>query len=265
MSGDEVFALLGSIFAGLWGWSGWTYGLFRFRRLIWHAGMSAVGWMLPVLASGFLFFVLHEWSSHDVRDDPSYQLYYLVMWFGWTGVWNFVMAWFDLDFGDAVSYGNRAQLIAIAGGFLSVTFIFAGGNIGEGPSWVVVVFCAGVGTATLLLFWLAQNQFSDVHDAIVIDRDQATGWRSAGFFVGSGLILGRAVAGDWHSIADTLTDFAVSGWPVLLPAALLLFLNVRFRSTPAQPSPDPVLFGVLPAVLLVAIGIGDLLLLGPWQ
>jgi len=265
MSGDEFFALIMSILAGWRGWSGWSDGLFRVRRFARRFDVAAIGWTLPVLAAAIVYFVLRLWASHDVRDDPTYLVFYLLMSFGWSGAWNVVMTWFDLDFRDAVSSGNRALLITLVGGLLSVTFIFAGGNIGEGPGWFVVVFCAGVGTATLLFIWFAENQFSPVHDAIAIDRDQATGWRTAGFFVAAGLILGRAVAGDWRSVAETLTDFVESGWPVLLPAALLLVLNLWFRPTPARPAPNPLAFGVLPAAALVAIGIGDLVAQGPWR
>jgi uncharacterized membrane protein YjfL (UPF0719 family) len=265
MSGDEYFALVASLVFAVSGWDNWVRGLLFSRALSPCLEIRAIGWLLPILAGWLVFSVLLRWSSHDVRDSSTYLVFYTVMWFGWTGVWNHIMTWLGLDFSDALAYNNRAIAIAVAGGLLAVTFVFAGSNIGEGPSWTVVVFCAAIGTAALLLFWLMDNQLTHVHDAIAIDRDEAAAWRLAGFFVAAGLILGRAVAGDWHSVHETVQDFFYASWPALIPFAVLLVLNVQFRPNPARPVPDPIRFGVLPAAALVVIGIGDIIIQGSWN
>ena len=54
---------------------------------------------------------------------------------------------------DVVERSNRAAIPAIAGGLLAITLCFAGGNIGDGPGWWVVMFCGVLSTGTLLLAW----------------------------------------------------------------------------------------------------------------
>ena len=165
---------------------------------------------------------------------------------------------------DALERDNTAAGLAIAGGLLGVTLIFAGGNIGNGPGWWVVVFCAGIATAAVLLFWLIGNQITHVQEAITIDRDTAAGWRTAGFFIGSGLILGRAVAGDWHSTQQTVSDFIAKGWPALILWGAVLFLDIVSRPTPQRTAPNRLMFGVLPCLLFITGGVGDVIMQGPW-
>mgnify|MGYP006204508805 CR=1 FL=1 len=91
--------------------------------------------------------------------------------------------------------GNAAAAYAGAGAVVAIALCFAGGNIGDGPGWWVVVFSAALSTGVFYLLWLFFEGQASISDAITIDRDPAVALRIAGFFVGSGLILGRAVAG----------------------------------------------------------------------
>jgi uncharacterized membrane protein YjfL (UPF0719 family) len=265
MSGDEVIALIVSAIIAIWGWKDWLTGLLFLDLLSRRATTQILAWMSPPLAGTAMLFVLFNWSSHDVRDDPKYVIFYFIMWLGWTGLWNRLLPYLGLSCRDDVlERDNTAAGLAVGGGLLGVTFIFAGGNIGDGPGWWVVVFCAGIATATVLLFWMIGNQISQVQEAIIIDRDISAGWRTAGFFTGGGLILGRAVAGDWHSTQQTLADFAVKGWPVLILWGMAVGLDVISRPTPNRPAPNPLMFGVLPGCLLIAGGVGEVILQGHW-
>jgi hypothetical protein len=116
----------------------------------------------------------------------------------------------------------------------------------------------------MLILWLISDRITGICDAITIDRDTAAGLRAAGFFIGSGLILGRAAAGDWHSADQTVTDFLARGWPVLLLWIGTIILEFMTRPTPERPTPDPLLFGFIPSFLFVAIGVGVLLGQGHW-
>jgi uncharacterized membrane protein YjfL (UPF0719 family) len=265
MSGDEVFALIVSGIIGIVGWKDWLGGLFSLEPLNRRPATQFLGWLLPLLAGAVMFFVLLKWSSHDVRDDPTYIFFYLVMWFGWTGLWNWLLPYLGLSCRDDVlERDNSAAGLAIGGGLLGATFIFAGGNIGEGPGWWVVVFCAALATAPLLLFWVVGNQITHVEEAITIDEDAAAGWRTAGFFIGAGLILGRAVAGDWHSVQQTVSDFIAKGWPALVLWGMVLVLDWVGRPTPQRPNPNSLLHGLLPGLMFIAAGISDVRAQGTW-
>jgi uncharacterized membrane protein YjfL (UPF0719 family) len=265
MSGDEIFALLVSGGIAIWGWQAWLGGLMSLGSLSRRADTQFLGWFLPPLAGAAMLFVLLKWSSPDVRDDTVYVFLYFVMWLGWTGLWNRLLPYLGLSWrDDALERDNFAAGLAAGGGLLGVTFIFAGGNIGDGPGWWVVIFCAGIATASVLLLWLIGNQITHVQEAIAVDRDASAGWRTAGFFIGSGLILGRAVAGDWHSAQQTISDFMAKGWPVLILWGAVLLLDVISRPTPERPAPNRVLFGVLPGLLFVAASIGEVIKQGPW-
>ena len=90
------------------------------------------------------------------------------------------------------------------------------------------------------------------------------GVRAAGFFVGTGLILGRAVAGDWVSSAATVRDFVLVGWPALLLLAGAFFLEKTFAPTPQRPAPPVLVHGWLPAALYLGFAAFAVAGAGPW-
>jgi hypothetical protein len=98
-----------------------------------------------------------------------------------------------------------------------------------------VVFSAVLATGTLLTAWWALDRLSGVAETITVDRDPAAGVRSVGFFLAGGMILGRAVAGDWVSAGDTLVDFVATGWPVLFLLLLAAWVERMMRPTPERP------------------------------
>jgi len=123
----------------------------------WPRGRGAAGKtvlaLLPPAALLFLYSVLRMWASHDVVDSPKYILFYLVLGFAWLPVGVFAMrAFFDLSrIDDILLMGNPAALSAFAGGFLGLTAIYAGGNVGGGPGFWCVVWAAGLGTTALIV------------------------------------------------------------------------------------------------------------------
>lgn len=263
MSGDEVFALVVSLVLGVAGWKAWVGGLLFLSDLSRKPLTQILGWLTPVAAGLSLLFVLRQWASHDVRDSSTYIFFYMAMGFGWAGLWNWLLPYLGLSFrDDALEYENDAAGMAISGGLLGSTFAFAGANIGDGPGWWVVVFCALLASGTIAVLWMAGNQVSRIHESITVDRDNASGCRAAGFFIAAGLILGRAVAGDWHSAPATLSDFAARGWPVLILWGIAVVFDILFRPTAERPAPNFLMFGAVPAMLLVGIAGLDLRLQG---
>ena len=224
-----------------------------------------MGWFAPPVAGIILLFVLRKWSSHDVRNDPLYIFFYMVMGLGWSGLWNMVLPFAGLSFrDDALERDNNAAGIAISGGLLGVMLAFAGANIGEGPGWWVVVFCAALATGVMLALWMIGSSITRAQEYITIDRDTATGWRAAGYFIGAGLILGRAVAGDWHSTRETLQGFLSEGWPVLIIWAICMLFDFAAKPKPQRPAPNPFLFGILPFLIQVGLAVCDIIEQGKW-
>jgi uncharacterized membrane protein YjfL (UPF0719 family) len=265
MSGDEIIALIACVFIGFWGWKQWLAGLLFLNPLSRKPAAQSLAWLMPAVAAAAMFYVLLNFASSDVRDNPIYIVFYMVMWLGWTGLWNRLLPYLGLSCrDDALERSNAAAGLAIGGGLLGVTLAFAGANIGNGPGWYVVVFCALLATGAPLVMWLIDDYVTDVIDAITIDRDAAAGWRTAGFFIASGLILGRAVAGDWHSANETVADFILRGWPVLVLWGLLLCLDLVGRPTPDRPAPNRVIFGVVPFLVLVGAAVVEVGMQGRW-
>jgi hypothetical protein len=88
-----------------------------------------------------------------------------------------------------------------------------------------VLFSGLLSTVSLFLLWWILHVATGIADKLGIERDPAAGLRAAGFFVGAGLILGRAVAGDWFSTAETVNDFVRMAWPALLLTAVAIVLE----------------------------------------
>jgi hypothetical protein len=225
MSQDEIIVSLVCLGLGLLAWGRWYWQVLAVARFGARLGPRKFLYAAPFLCAGALFFILKTEAAHDVRDDPVYLAFYLLMGAAWLGVAAHALSFFGLSArDDVIERGNGAAGLAIGGALLGLTFCFAGGNIGDGPGWWVVAFSGLLATGAISIAWWLAAVWTDWVDRITIDRDLAAGIRSAGFFLGAGLILGRAAAGDWQSAAATVKDFAINGWPILplLGAALVI-------------------------------------------
>lgn len=264
MSGDEVAVLVLSGIAAATAWSVWIVTLFRVPRIRReHAGRPLM-FVVPLLALGLLFLVLRTAASSDVRESGTYLTFYMVMgaaWIGAASLWMGIVGISPRD--DVAERGNQAAAYAIAGGVVAIALCFAGGNIGDGPGWWVVVFSAALATGVFYLLWVFFEDRTSVSDAVTIDRDTASGIRLAGFLIACGLILGRAVAGDWVSVGATLRDFAIVAWPVMVLFVLALLLEPASRPTPARPLPSVATRGVLPGLGYIAAAAAYVASLGP--
>jgi hypothetical protein len=150
MSDSEAFALAASlVFAAIF-WALWYRDvLLAARRQGGLPGRLLLA-AAPLLAAGLLFQVLQRFAASDVRDDLLYFGFYLVMGAAWTGASLRALAWLGLDARDDVAErSNSAAALALAGALLGITLCFSGGNIGDGPGWWVVVFCALLSTGVL--------------------------------------------------------------------------------------------------------------------
>ena len=223
--------------------------------------------VLPPAALGMILFTLRVLASFDVIGDFFYLLLYVLLGMAWIyfGLWLmtrlFDLSWLD----DAIYRDNKAAMVTVCGGFLAITLIYAGANIGDGPGWWCVIFAGGLG----LLGWILLARLIDdiggrVFERITVGRDRGCGIRMGGYLLGSGIVLARASAGDWTSFSATVVEFA-AGWPVLILAAACLvveWLAGRPRRTDG-PGGGAVAGSVCIGVLYIALGVVCVLLLPP--
>jgi len=253
MSRDEVFALVVSLFIAALAWAAWYISTARATTLGTSHHHRTPLYLAPPLCAVALLIVLRYFASHDVRDSVVYIMFYLVMGAAWVGMVRWLLPAMGISpRDDAVERRNPAAGVVVVGAILGMTFCFAGGNIGDGPGWWVVVFSAVLSTGTFMLLWAIVDRATRASESITIDRDLATGVRLSGFLVAIGLILGRAVAGDWISLAATVRDFVQFAWPVLPLAAAEIVLGRLFRPRPQVPTLPPILCGFIPATVYIA-------------
>ncbi len=260
----EIWALTTFVVTSILIWVAWYQRIAAFAL---RCSPRRERWLLmvaPLVCGGLLWIVLRRWSSSDVRNDWAYLGLYMALGSAWVGLGAELLPYLGLSpRDDVLERRNRAAGIAITGALLGLTFCFAGGNVGDGPGWWVVVFCAALATAVYLLLWIALDRFTGLADSISIDRDTAAGLRLAGFFLGTGLILGRAGAGNWVSASGTLADFVRLGWPVLPFWALVAVLERGLRPSATEPARPVLRDGWFPALLYAAAGLLVLLHAGP--
>jgi hypothetical protein len=219
MSGDEYFATIVAIMGCLYWWGSWIFLCFSLRNFGRGRMVRLFGLATPALAGLVLFGVLKTYASHDVRDDGLYLFFYMVMGAAWLGLVRTGSALMGLLFRDDwLERGNPAAAAAGSGVLVGGMAAFGGANIGDGPGWWVVVFCAMLSTGALFVSWWCYAKISGSMERISIDRDLGAGIRLGAYITAVGVIAGRVVAGNWHSAEETLRDFAHDAWPLLLYA-----------------------------------------------
>jgi uncharacterized membrane protein YjfL (UPF0719 family) len=265
MSGDETLVLVVSAAFSLGCWGFWYAPMLSVRLPDRGGGPGGYYWLVPPACGGLLFGLLRLLAADDVRTAPEYLLMYTLMGGAWVGVLAMSSNYLGIHHrDDAVERRNGAAAIALSGLLVGATLAFAGGNMGNGPGWWVVVFSSGLATVTLLLVWSAYAGMTSVVEWITLDHSHAAGLRAAGVLVGCGLIAGRAAAGNWVSAEAALVDFALRCWPVLL------VLGAAVMIEKALPAPEAVEHagrrwanaGV--AALFVLIGASAVALQGGW-
>jgi uncharacterized membrane protein YjfL (UPF0719 family) len=262
MSGDEVFVTVASVVLGPVAWLLWLYIASGLQRRRQPGTLNVIAGALAASAI-LIFIVLNTAASFDVVDDARYQVMYLLLGLAWLRLAQFSFTLAGVSARDDVAErGNRAAAVAVAGALIGTALCYAGGNIGDGPGWWVVVFCAAISTVALLISWIALTSMTSLGDAVVIDRDRAAGLRLGTFLVAVGLVLGRAVAGDWRSGQETIADFvSVLPWAVVI---LLAAIGVEWtvRATPERPHGSMLGTGVIPAVVYLGLAVTSLSRLG---
>jgi hypothetical protein len=255
-SPDESFALIVSALVGFISWARWYYVLGVTGRRVRVRGKRWPLALAPLVCMLVAWVVLSRWSAEDVRTDAAYIWFYMVIGLAWLGIFRLHLPLFGLNARDDVlERDNNVTGWVVVAALLAGACCFAGGNVGNGPGWWVVLFAGLLSTGSLLVLWVAVHLGSGLVEKVSVERDPAAGLRASGLLIGAGLILGRAVAGNWVSAYDTLIDFGRMGWPVLVLAAAAIAVE---RSIVPSRNPGPAArgsLGWLPALIYVAAGV----------
>ncbi|NLX63849.1 MAG: hypothetical protein GX022_03590 [Clostridiaceae bacterium] len=181
---------------------------------------------LPVLASLIILYILRNQASFDVVDNFIYIVFYLSIGLVWIRLGLvLIFLFFDLSWiDDVLNNNNKAALFAISGAYIGTALIYSGANIGDGPGWWCVLFAGGLGLTAWILLGILIDKVTQVFERITVRRDINCGIRTGFYFLASGVILGRASAGDWTSFSMTILEFS-AGWPVLILALLTIIIE----------------------------------------
>ena len=232
-SGDEFLTFLAcGLFTLIWG-AGYYFSLFRVTLLAGGATIRFVLALVPPLCLILLLPVLFRLTSHEVKEDHGYVLLFALAGVVWLGIANGVAVMLGISLrDDAIERRNPAAAVAVCGAMLGLTCAYAGANVGEGATIWMTFGPAVLATLAWAAAWFVYQLLTDVADTVTLDRDVPSALRLAGLLVAIGLILGRAVAGDYESAEQTLHDLAAQGWPVI-PLALVAAV-VQLRTRPAR-------------------------------
>ncbi len=266
MSGDEFFVLLVSGVLAVVLWARWYVRASVVTPLASRREQRWPALFVPIVCGAVLLWVLLTFAAHDVRDSPVYVVLYFLLGGAWVGLVASLFPLFGLSArDDVVERRNHAAGVALAGALLGTTLCYAGANIGDGPGWWVVVYTAALSTGGLLGAWTLVERTASVSDAVLLDRDVASGLRLGALLAGVGLVLGRAAAGNWEGVGAATADFFAVGWPAAVIALVAAGLHRLLRPTVQVPARSAVTAGLVPALLYLGASVAWVVHAGWWS
>jgi uncharacterized membrane protein YjfL (UPF0719 family) len=242
----------------------WLFKLFSPTHHVYRQYRWRIAILVALAASAAaILFVLRVWASFDVVNAPYYIVGYLALGIVWITLAAGLLARLaDISFQqDVRERNNFAAAVGLGGMLLGNAIAYAGGNIGDGPGWYVVIFSALLSTVTVYAAVCVIALNSDGEERITIDHDVGAAVRLGAVAVGVGIIAGRAAAGDWVSAPATVRDFVAVAWPVVLFVAAAI---VHERMTPPAYAADGVLRSAIFAVLFIGTASAYVTSYGSW-
>jgi uncharacterized membrane protein YjfL (UPF0719 family) len=266
MTTGELFLLMIGLSGTALGMIFWYRPLFGIRSFTLPAMVRFGLFLLPLVSVLIIISILSAFAAAEVRQNLKYLLLFVLLGLAWCFALVLMMPLFGLNYrADALHGGNLSVATVATGLMVGTAFLFAGSNIGEGETVWSTVIPAIVATAVFLLSWAIIEIIAKPFEAITLERDQTSAVRLAGAHVANGIILGRAMAGDYVTAADTARDFVATSWPVLaiVSATIVLQRWLSPQKSKAE-SPDVFRTGVLPAVSTIGCAIVWVISVGPW-
>lgn len=265
MSDGEIFMSFAGFVIALIGWIVWYRRALRTSTFISPIRARRSLLLAPLLAHAALLLVLVTISASDVRSDLRYIVMYLAIGSAWIILCQVGLSIMGMRvIEDVAQRRNPAASWAVGGFMLGPALCYAGGNIGDGPGWWVVLFAAFYATISWFVILFAIDQICGIFDDVFVGRDPAAGVRLMGTSIAIGLILGRGVAGTWVSAAATLDDFARDAWPALIIAGFEICATFLSRVARGTRPTLPASAGFLAAILSVGGSITYVIMLGWW-
>jgi uncharacterized membrane protein YjfL (UPF0719 family) len=216
---------------------------------------------------GLIAVGLGHWGARELREDVAERLQPCAVAVACLLVTDGLFEWLGLSLSvDVIEQRNAAAFVALCAARSAVAVLYVLGSAGEGESLLENYFSAALGILALFALWALLEVGAGVSRSIAVERDLASGLRFAGFLLAESLLVGRALAGNWHSESDALSDLLrLAALPAfgLLAAAFgveRLARPSRRRHAPAWP-----LFGMVPALAYLAFAASSLHRLGPWE
>lgn len=133
---------------------------------------------------------------------------------------------------DVLERGNLAAALVIAGFALGTAFAFGGALTGEGPGWWVVAVFFGLAYLELRGNMALVARIGRLDEETAHERDASAGALLGAVALSSGLVAGRAAAGDFNGWETDLPDYARRLWPLLLIAVLGALAGAYSRDSP---------------------------------
>lgn len=264
--GDETFLLLACAGISIVAFIQWAFRLRRISKLGCPPFQRVPLYCAFFVGLAIIGLVISRWAAQAIRDNSGYVLLVFLMGTAFLTVTAALFPWLGIGLrDDAFERRNGAAVAALSGAILAVMLIYAGANTGEGPSFWNNVYSGGIATATLLLLWLSIAVAGGAAISVAEERDMASGLRLGGFLLAAGLILARAVAGDWHSVAATTRDLIREGWPVLPLAAIAIAVEQGLRPSAGRSTLPWPTYGLLPALFYLALALAWVMKLGWWE
>ncbi len=252
MDGDELAIAIGCPVVSFIYWGNWYVRALGVVALVESRQRRAILYITQLGCISLFLGILTQLSAKEVRSDPQYVLLFTAVWataLAAVTAWGSILGVRALE--DGIERNNPAPLWATAGVWLGATLCSAGANIGEGLTVFTTLFPMSLALGTWAGLWLVFTVVTRNARSIAVERDSASGIRLAGLLIASGLILGRAVAGDWVSTQATIFDFAVQGRPSLVLLGIASVVEFALRPTRRNLFPSIWTAGVVPAFLYV--------------
>lgn len=216
MSDAEIFVSVFSAFLAAVIWGRFGFRIVAVRRAIATRGG---GWafLLSIAAVfGINLAILETLASADVRNAPEYLAMYSLMGLAISALNLVGLRVLGLQEADLSQRGNRAAGILVVCMSIASALAFAGANIGDGPGFEVVVFCAVLSGGILWAGLSLHVLISRTMYRVLVGRDSGLAVRFGAMLIAIGLVAGRSVAGTWTGYDAAFTDCAQHGLPALL-------------------------------------------------